>query len=524
MDSLFQFLSQVSKGFNALTPSKKVVVVIAAAVSLLSIWTLVFFVNQQEYRVLFSNLSDGDAGQIIAKLEEKKIPYKLSPAGDSIKVPSRKVAEFRLDLASSGLPHGGVVGFEIFDDKNFGVTEFVQQLNYQRALQGELARTISSLDEIQKSRVHIVIPQKSLFIDQQAKPTASVFLKLNSGRQLQPSQVDGIIQLVASSVEGLSPNEVMVVDSSGNVLSKTVPDSEFSQMTHSQIEYQKNVEKELSARIQSMLEKVVGHGKVVAKVSATHDFQVTEKTEEVYDPEEPVVRSVHRKIEKSGTPFSGKGESTVSPTEKQRSDVYRTNRERSDEIINYEITRVVSKTVMPVGEIKRLSVAVLVDGKYVKDDKGSETFQPRSKEEMAVLENLVKRSVGFDARRGDTVVISSAPFKKVHMDEEMIEGGSWKNILISLIPAIKFVISLMALLLVIFIVLRPLVAFLLAKGKEGGVRMSDRYVGDGQLDMEKNYMKLEETTKEVPQEVQMVRQLAQRDSQDFAELVRNWLK
>jgi flagellar M-ring protein FliF len=524
MDSIFQFVSQVLKGFNALTPSKKMVVVIAAAVSLLSIWSLVFFVNQQEYRVLFSNLSNDDAGKIIARLEEKKIPYKLSPTGDSIRVPSQKVSELRLDLASSGLPHGGVVGFEIFDNKNFGVTEFVQQLNYQRALQGELARTISSLDEVQKSRVHIVIPQKSLFIEQQAKPTASVFLKLNSGRNLQSSQVDGIIRLVASSVEGLNPNEVMVVDSSGNVLSKAVPDSEFSQMTNSQRGYQKNVEKELSTRIQSMLEKVVGQGKVVAKVSATHDFQVTEKTEEVYDPEEPVVRSVHRKIEKSGTPFSGKGQSTVSPTVKQRNDVYRTSREKSDEIINYEITRVVSKTVMPVGEIKRLSVAVLVDGNYVKDDKGVETFQSRSKAELAVLENLVKKSVGFDARRGDTVVMSSAPFKKVHMDATMIEDGSWKNILTSLIPAIKFVVSLMALLLVVFIILRPLVAFLMAKGKEGGVRMSDRYVADGQLDMEKNYMKLEDTTKELPQEVEMVREMAKRDSQDFAELVRNWLK
>jgi len=524
MDSIFQFISQVLKGFNTLAPSKKIVVVMAIIISLLSVWSMVFFVNQQEYRVLFSNLSDDDAGKIIARLAEKKIPYKLSPVGNSIRVPSQKVSELRLDLASSGLPQGGVVGFEIFDKENFGVTEFVQQLNYQRALQGELARTISSLDEIQKSRVHIVIPKKSLFIEQQAKPTASVFLKMNSGRKLQSFQVDGIIRLVASSVEDLNPNEVMVVDSSGNVLSKTVPDSEFSQMTNSQIGYQKSVEKDLSNRIQSMLEKVVGQGKVVAKVSVTHDFQVTEKTEEVYDPEEPVVRSVHRKIEKSGTPFSGKGQSTVSPTVKQRNDIYRTSREKSDEVINYEITRVVSKTVMPVGEIKRLSVAVLVDGNYVKDDKGLETYQTRSKEELAVLENLVKKSVGFDVRRGDTVVISNAPFKKVQMDEAMIEEDSWKNILISLIPAIKFVVSIIALLVVVFIILRPLVAFLIAKGKEGGVSMGDRYAADGQLDMEKNLMKLEEKTEKMPQEIEMVRQMANRDSQDFAELVRNWLK
>jgi len=226
MNPLSQFLSQIAKGFGALPPARKLTILVAAAVTLLSIGIVVFLTNQAEYRVLFSNLTSEDAGTIVAKLNEKKIPYKLSPAGDIISVPAEKVSEVRLELAASGLPKGGGVGFEIFDTKNLGVTEFVQQLNYQRALQGELSRTINSLDEIQSSRVHIVMPKKSLFAEDQKKPTASVILKLKSGRTLQEPQIQGIAHLVASSIEGLNPQDVMIVDGSGKVLSKITDQSD----------------------------------------------------------------------------------------------------------------------------------------------------------------------------------------------------------------------------------------------------------------------------------------------------------
>ena len=178
MNSVLQFFSQFGEVFKSLPPSKKLSIIIVVAITLTSIGAFVVFVNQKEYRTLFSSLSTEDAGEIVAVLRGKKIPYKVSSTGDSILVPAECISELRLDLAVSGLPRGGGVGFEIFDNKNFGVTEFVQRLNYQRALQGELARTINGLDEIQYSRVHIVIPRKSLFVEEQAKPTASVIIKI----------------------------------------------------------------------------------------------------------------------------------------------------------------------------------------------------------------------------------------------------------------------------------------------------------------------------------------------------------
>lgn len=231
-----------------------------------------------------------------------------------------------------------------------------------------MSRTINSLDEIQQCRVHIVIPKKSLFVEKQAEPEASVVIKLKPGIRLRVSQVEGIAHLVAAGIEGLHPEEITIVDSGGNILSKTGSKSQLSKRTDSQIEYQRNIEKDLESRIQSMLEKVVGEGKVVARVSATLDFKVVEKTEEAYDPEEPVVRSLHRRNEK-------------------------TENEKTDETINYEINRVISKTMMPVGEMERLSVAVMVDDIYKKNDKGVEESRPRSKKEIEILEGLVKRSI-----------------------------------------------------------------------------------------------------------------------------------
>ena len=412
-----QLFSQMWKGFESLPASRKLTILVAAGATLLSIALAVVFINQPEYKILFTNLSTEDAGQITARLQEKKIPYQLSPSGDMISVPSEKVSELRLELAASGLPKGGGVGFEIFDTKNLGVTEFVQQLNYQRALQGELTRTINSLDEIQQSRVHLVIPKKSLFSEDQKKPTASVIVRLKSGRNLSEPQIQGIAHLVSSSIEGMSPRDVMIVDSSGKVLSKVTEGGELAQLSNSQIEYKKNVEKDLTSRITSMLEKVVGDGKAVVRISTDLDFRVMEKTEEKFDSEEPAIRSVQRSQEKSGSTSGGAGESTVTATGRQPAPrAAGSNRDKTDETINYEISRTVNKTVMPVGDVKKLSIAVLVDGNYVKNDKGVEEYQPRPEKELTALEDLVKKSAGFDAKRGDQVVVSNVPFKKVDLE------------------------------------------------------------------------------------------------------------
>ena len=519
-----QFFSQSGRVFNSLPASKRLAILFVAAITLVSIGAFVFFVNQKEYRVLFSNLSTEDAGEIVAKLQETKTPYKLSFAGDSISVPSEHVSKIRLDLAASGLPKGGGVGFEIFDTKKFGVTEFEQRLNYQRALQGELSRTINGLDEIQSSRVHIVMPKKSLFVKEQARPTASVIIKSKQGRRLQASQIEGIAHLVAASVEGLRPSGVMIVDSKGNVLSATGDDeSQLSSRANSRIEYQRKIEKELGNSIKSMLEKVVGIGSVVARVSATIDFRIMEKTEETYDPEEPVIRSVRRRTEKSNSPAGKGGESTVSSAGTQNISEPGSGREKADETINYEINRVISKTVMPVGEIEKLSVGVLVDGVYNKNDKGVEEFQPRPKKEIETLVDFVKKSIGFDAGRGDQVVVTSVPFRKSELGAEpAVEESFWKTVLNMIIPSAKYLTSFIALVLVLLFVLRPLVKFIQAKDRVRGVVGRGMLVTDGGRPEGVGDSPRQEELERGP--VAEVKALANQDAGVVAELLKNWLR
>ncbi len=526
MDSVLQFFSQSGKVFNSLPPSKRVSILFVVVITLVSIGAFVIFMNQKEYRVLFSNLATGDAGEIVARLQETKTPYKLSFAGDSISVPSDYVSKLRLDLAASGLPKGGGVGFEIFDTNKFGATEFEQRLNYQRALQGELSRTINGLDEIQSSRVHIVIPQKSFFAEEQAKPTVSVVIKSKPGRRLQASQIEGITHLVAASVEGLSPDGVMIVDSKGNVLS-TAGDGDESRLpnrANSQIEYQRKVEKDLGNSIKSTLERVVGAGNVVARVSATIDFRIMEKTEETYDPEEPVVRSMRRKTESLNSP-ANKGESAVSSRGTQNISDVSSGSQKADETINYEINRVISKTVMPVGEIEKLSVGVLVDGIYNKNDKGVEEFQPRSKKEIETLTDFVKKSVGFDARRGDQVVVTSVPFRKSELGTEPVaEEGFLKTMLHMIAPLAKYLTSLIALVLLLLFVLRPLVRFVLAKDRVQGSGGREMLVtAGGRPEDVDDSLQLEEM-REGTREIAEVKALANKDARVVADLLKNWLR
>ena len=309
------YLEKIKNDIGMLPASRKITLAIVAVLILGSILTFVYLGNQEDYRVLFSNLNAEDAANIVAKLKEKKVPYQISPAGDIISVPSAMVSELRLELAAAGIPHGGGVGFEIFDNKILGATEFEQQLNYRRALQGELARTISSLEEIQQCRVHIALPKESLFINQQKNPTASVTVKLKKGRKLKQSQIEGIGHLVASSVEGLNHDDVVIVDSQGDILSMNKGDSKLSRMSSSQIEYQRNIEKDLGNQIQTMLENVVGRNKAVVRVNADLDFRIMEKTEETYDPESPVVRSTQKQSDRTTSPPSAlaKGVGNVTP-------------------------------------------------------------------------------------------------------------------------------------------------------------------------------------------------------------------
>lgn len=503
---------------------KRMMVFTVAVASVVSVVALVYFMNRVEYSILYTNVAPQDASGIIAKIKEADVPYELSQGGETILVPADRVSELKMELAAAGLPRGGAVGFEIFDQKNIGVTDFVQHLNFQRALQGELSRTINTLDEIDFSRVHIVMPKQSLFVEEEKEASASVVLKVKPGRKLSGLQIDGIVHLVASSVEGLEPQAVMVVDSRGNVLSQRRDESRVAKMTSSQIAYQQNVEKELSNRIQRMLERVVGKGNVIATVSAALDFSMTEKTEERYDAEEPAIRSMHKKSEKTDVPTRGDASSV---SQARSAGGAKGNREKTDELVNYELNRTVSKTVMPVGEIKRISVAVMVDGHYQTKEDGAEEFAPRSKAEMSDLEEIVKKAVGFKSRRGDEVAMTCVSFRKTDEDTEFAGTGIGEKLISLIIPIVKYLAVLCGLIVLVVFVLRPVARTIMLKGYER--RSPSPPLGEsGMTAVQETGASPSAAMQNIPKmemdELSVLRQMANHDAKKFAELLRYWMK
>lgn len=458
-------MRKVVEPFLALSPSKRWMVIGVVAISAFAFAMLIVAANKVEYRPLFTNLTSEDAGEIVRKLKEQKVPYRIEGDGKTVMVQADKVYDLRLSLASEGLPQGGGIGFEIFDRKNFGMTEFVQKLNYQRALQGELGRTISQITGVEHARVHLAIPEKSLFTEREKSPTASIILKMKSSRNLQENEVQGIVHLVASSIEGMEPGNVTVLDSRGKILSKggAVADA-GGRMTTTMQETQRDYEKRMEEKLQSLLDKAVGTGKSVARVSASFDFRQVEKFEEKYDPDAMVVRSEQRSEEKgaattvpSGIPGVQANTGKSAPAAPQRTVEGAT---RSDETRNYELGRFTARTIEPLGTLSKISVAVLVDGSYetqAAGKKGGATkprYVPRTADELQKVESLVKSAAGFNVNRGDQVTVVNVPFQETTVPGD-VEREKWWQMPI-LYALLKNAVIGMGFLVVLFLVVRPL--------------------------------------------------------------------
>lgn len=449
-------ISEVIDQIKAWPLKKKIALALLIALSIAVMTGIMLWSQRVDYQVLYSNLSQEDAGQVITKLREMKVPYKVE--GNVIYVPSARVYELRLDLAAQGIPQGGGVGFEIFDKTQIGVTEFVQRLNYIRALQGELTRTIRQLSEVEQSRVHIAIPERTLFSEKEERPTASVVLKLKPGRVLSQGQIGGIVHLVASSVEGMSPQNVTVIDNMGNLLSKPMDGDMIADAR--QLSYQKAVDKEYEGRLQSMLEGIVGKGKAIVRVATKIDFSQVEKTEEKFDPDSAVVKTEQRNQEKSTGAVNGGIPGVLSNQPGQQpasSSGAPSSSQKQSENINYEVSRSVSKISLPRGEIKSISVAVLVDGTYRKE-KNKTVYQPRSEEEIKKYEEIVKASVGFSRERGDQVIVQNMPFEAAA--EELPAGKpDYLKIVITLL---KYLVPIAVIAVLILFVVKPLLEMLKA--------------------------------------------------------------
>ena len=507
-----------------LSPNKRLVVGGVVLLSILFFSMLIVVANKTDYRPLFANLTSEDAGEIVKKLKEQKVPYQIAADGKAILVPSDKVYDLRLSLASDGLPQGGGVGFEIFDRKNFGVTEFVQKLNYQRALQGELSRTISQLTGVEQARVHLALPEKTIFKDSEKPPTASVILKMKSNRQLRENEVQGISHLVASAIEGMDPDQVTVLDSRGKILSKGGSSDSGNKMTSAMLEMQRNYEKNLEERLQSLLDKAVGSGKSVARVTAAFDFKQVEKFEEKYDPESPVVRSEQRSEEKNGANGSSAagvpgvqanmGKTAPGNTGNQSTGA------KSDETMNYEISRSTARTIEPVGTLAKVSVAIMVDGKYEQSGKSAAAkpkYIPRSPDELQKIESLVKSAVGYNVERGDQLTVANISFQDTAQDTAE-SAEAWWNAPIFMALLKNGLIGLGFIALLLFVV-RPLLKVL----KSGRPQAFEPLT-----DMEEDSAQLEGV-----QRAQLAMQaINQRELTDYvkkdpyqtAQILQNWLK
>lgn len=451
-----RLFNQAVAVYNAFPPKKRFLLLIAVLLTIASLVTLIVWVNRVDYKILYTGLSPEDAGAVINKLKEKRVAYRVGSDGTSIMVPSAKVYELRMELASEGLPQGSAIGYEIFDKQNLGVTEFIQKVNFQRALQGELARTISKFSEVKNARVHLSIPEKSLFREEQEKPRASVVLTLHPGRRLQEAQIQGIAHLVSSSVEGLTPDNVIIVDAHGKLLSGGKERIKQADLTASQQQLQTATEKAIEEKIMDLLGNVVGPDKVNAKVAISMDFTQIEQTVENYDPNSAVVRSEQRSSEKSTGKRSGAGiPGVVSNTPdiqqqtESESSVKTSEYNKSDETINYEISRITKRIINQAGAITRINAAVLIDGTYVteKDDKGKEIrkYIPRSNEEMKKYEALVKRAVGYDEQRGDSVEVVNVQFSELVPErlgtiERIMSEVNWQSVITYVTTALLFAI------------------------------------------------------------------------------------
>ncbi|MEO5377321.1 MAG: flagellar M-ring protein FliF [Magnetococcus sp. DMHC-6] len=396
---------------------------VAAAATVLALTAIIYFATRPSYKTLFSGLPEEEAGKIVGQLTKMNIPYELAAQGSTIQIPADKVYDVRLEMATMGMPKKTTgVGFEIFDQSSLiGMTDFMQRMNYQRALQGELAHTIESVEQVTHARVHLVLPKKSLFVSEEKDATASVVVELT--RPLNSTQVDGIVHLIASSVEGLTENNVTLLDQKGNLIYAGKEESKDGRMQADEsLSLQRRIEKSLEDRAQAMLDKVIGVAmsgisKSIVRITAELDLSQVERQEEKFDPDGQVTRSENLVTESSKGSFGVGGTPGVTPNDANKNTQSAASgsdqsRAIERETINYEISKTVNRVLLPVGTIKRLSIAVLVDGTYSSPAEGGEpVYKPRSEEEMAKLRKIIEQSVGFRSDRGDTIQVTNAPFE-----------------------------------------------------------------------------------------------------------------
>ncbi|MCA1927124.1 MAG: flagellar M-ring protein FliF [Calditerrivibrio sp.] len=447
--------------FQKFSRVQQITILTAAAAILFSIVALVYWANKPVYKVLFANLNQEDAANVVTKLKAKKIPYNLKDGGKTIEVPAKDVYETRISLAQEGIPKGGGVGFELFDRSSFGITEFAQNVNYQRALQGELARTISGLEEVEEARVHLTIPKEKLFISEDGESKAAVVLKLVRGATLDRDKVKAIASLLVGSVKGLKMQNVQIVDTAGNLLSESLSEDNIPYIkSQTQLEYQKKVEKLIASKINSLLNATLGENNAVAQVTAEIDYDKREISKEEFD-QNPVLRSSQTiEVESKNSPNIPKGEPGVEPNLAEPNiQQGGTNSEyaRNEETQNFEIGKTVTKEEKAIGSVKRLTIAVVVNDKAETVKEGKEEkvkYVPRSKEDLEKIKSLVAKASGFDEKRGDQIEVTNVSFDTTPTAEsKALEKEKMTELIIQIS---KYVLAILMFFIFYFLIIRPI--------------------------------------------------------------------
>jgi len=464
-----------ARGFNALSLLRQVGLMVGLAASVAVGVYVVLWSRTPDYSLLYGQLSGAEAAEVTASLDSLAIPYRIEPHSGAITVPAEKLHEARLKLATRGLPRGDGSGFEMLNESHaFGTSQFMEQARYNHAIEGELARSIATLQSVESARVHLAIPKRSVFVRDRDKPRASVVLKLYSGARLDDERLAGIVHLVAASIEGLEPEQVTVVDQNGRLLT-AASNAHGMAATASQLAYRRKLEGDYIKRIEDILIPVVGEQGVRAQVTADVDFTMMESTSENYKPDEKAVRS-EETFEESTRGSGPSGVPGALSNQPPPAGSLQDNAEDSTKqgplnssrraTRNYELDHKISHTSTAPGTIRQLSVAVLVDYRTKTDDKGKTERVPLDADEIKRITELVKEAVGFNAQRNDSINITNIPFLKVdHVVETLPDIPVWKQPWVA--GVVKQVLGGLLVLFMVFGVLRPVLRSLVTVAPAG---------------------------------------------------------
>jgi flagellar M-ring protein FliF len=471
-------LNEALERFKALPPNKKFLFYGAVAALFAVIVGAALMNREPAYKILFANLAVRDGGQVTASLQQMNVPYQLG-AGGVISVPSEQVYDVRLKLAAQGLPKASGVGFELMDNQKFGISQFAEQVNYQRSIEGELARTIEAIDAVQTARVHIATPKQSVFVREQEPTTASVMLNLYPGRVLSAGQIAGMLHLVSSAVPSLSVKKVTIVDQDGNLLSQSPDLDNGSGLDSRQLKYVRQVEDDYVKRVESILEPIFGKGNAHAQISASLDFSQGEQTSETYRPNSSPNPSATRSqqiVEKlnnsSNQPNGVPGALSNQPPSAASAPITlppgalpgtqtlsgrplgQNGAQERDITTNYEVDKTISHTTLPQGSVKRLTAAVVVNYRNLPDRNGDLKPTPLTAQEMTQVNNLVKEAMGFNPARGDSVNVVNAAFagalQPVSTKDRVLDYMSQHALML-----LKYLLVAIAVLYLLFGVVRP---------------------------------------------------------------------